>query len=59
MARKIIHTNPHLKTVEDRVKRVSKSVVDSHKIEGIDIPMKDAMRFVRNAMKKDSSTMAK
>ncbi len=38
MAKKIIHTNPHLRSKEERIKRVARSQSASHAIEGINIP---------------------
>jgi len=37
MAKKIIDTNPHLRSKEERIKRVSRSQSVSHAIEGINI----------------------
>lgn len=35
MAKKVIDTNPHLKTRKDRIERVARSQASSAKIEGI------------------------
>lgn len=37
MAKKIIDTNPHLRTRKDRKEKVARSQSASHKIEGINV----------------------
>lgn len=52
MARKVIHTNPHLKTREDRVDRVARSQAASAKIEGIKVSYQTTKKMAEKAARK-------
>ena len=52
MARKVIHTNPHLKTREDRVDRVARSQAVSAKIEGIKVSYQTTKKMAEKAARK-------
>lgn len=46
MAKKVIDTNPHLKTKKDRIERVARSQAVSHRIEGISISAEKIKRML-------------
>jgi len=48
MAKKIIDTNPHLRTRKDRRERVAKSQSVSHKIEGINVSPSKIKRMLKD-----------
>lgn len=48
MAKKIIDTNPHLRTKKKRRDKVAKSQSASHKIEGINISRSKIKRMLRD-----------
>ena len=48
MAKKIIDTNPHLRTKKKRRDKVAKSQSASHKIEGINVSRSKIKRMLRD-----------
>lgn len=54
MARKVIDTNPHLKTKKDRIERVARSQAVSANIEGINISYRDTKKMAEKATRKSA-----
>lgn len=55
MAKKIIDTNPHLRTKKDRIKTVARSQSSSQKIEGINVSRSKIKQMLERRNKKDSA----
>lgn len=52
MAKKIIQTNPHLRTRKQRIEKIARSASVSARIEGIEIDIAEIRQMAARAVKK-------
>lgn len=59
MAKKIIQTNPHLRTRKQRIEKIARSASASARIEGIEIDIAEIRQMAARAVKKNPAKKSK